>query len=74
MRIISHTTLVVGEGKKAEHVEPGKPVELDDDEAADLIKRGLAVKAVKVESKPADKETPPKDKTGGGNPKAGNHQ
>lgn len=74
MRIISHTTLLVGEGKKAEYVEPGKPVELDDDEAASLIKRGLAAKAVKVEPKPAEKETPPKEKTGSGNPKAGNSQ
>jgi len=74
MRITSHTTLLVGEGKDAEYVQPGTPVELDDKEAAKLIARGLAVKAVKAEPKPADKETPPKEKTGGGTPKAGNPQ
>ena len=74
MRITSHTTLLVGEGKDAEYVQPGTPVDLDDKEAAKLIARGLAAKVVKVESKPAEKETPPKDKTGGSNPKAGNHQ
>lgn len=72
MRITSHTTLLVGEGKDAEYVQPGTPVDLDDKEAAKLIARGLAAKAVRVETKPADKE-PPKEKAGG-NPKAGNPQ
>ena len=72
MRITSHTTLLVGEGKDAEYVQPGTPVDLDDKEAAKLIARGLAAKVVKVEAKPADKE-PPKEKTGGA-PKAVNPQ
>lgn len=73
MRITSHTTLLVGKGENAEYVEPGTVVELEDDEAEKLIARGFAVKAVKAESKPAEKETPPKEKAGG-NPKAGNPQ
>lgn len=71
MRITSHTTLLVGEGKDAEYVAPGTPVELDDKEAVKLIARGLAAKVAKVEAKPAEKE-PPKEKAGGA-PKAGNH-
>lgn len=73
MRITSHTTLLVGEGKDAEYVEPGTPVDLEDKEAEKLIARGLAVKAGKAETKPSDRETPPKDKAGA-NPKAGNAQ
>ena len=74
MRITSHTTLLVGDAKTAEYVIPGTVVELDDDEAGKLIARGLAVKAAKPETKPADKETPPKDNVGGGASKAGNAQ
>lgn len=72
MRITSHTTLLVGDAKNAEYVIPGTVVELDDNEAGKLIARGLAVKVAKPEVKPADKEMQPKDKSGGGTPKAGN--
>ncbi len=51
MKITSHTTLVVGKVGKAEEIPPGTPVDIDDDEAKDLIARGIAVKAGKAESK-----------------------
>jgi hypothetical protein len=66
MRIKSHTTLLVGEGKKAEYIEPGKAVELDDEEAADLIKRGFAVKAGKAEVPVPEKTDLSKNNTGNG--------
>lgn len=63
MKVTSHTTLVVGKAGKSEQVPPGTPVDLDDDEAKDLIARGIAVKVGKVETKPAEKE--PKEPQGG---------
>ncbi len=63
MKITSHTTLVVGKVGKAEEIPPGTPVDIDDDEAKDLIARGIAVKAGKAESKPSEKE--PKEPQGG---------
>lgn len=56
MKVTSHTTLVVGKAGKSEQVPPGTPVELDDEEAKDLIARGIAVKVGKAETKPAEKE------------------
>ncbi|MBL0320083.1 MAG: hypothetical protein IPP74_12470 [Alphaproteobacteria bacterium] len=58
MRITSHTTLVVGKPGKAESVLPGTAVDIDDDEAEDLIHRGLAVKVVKTKSKVSHIESP----------------
>lgn len=63
MKITSHTTLVVGKAGKSEEVPPGTPVDIDDDEARDLIARGIAVKVGKAETKPAEKE--PKEPQGG---------
>ncbi len=63
MKITSHTTLVVGKAGKAEEIPPGTPVDIDDDEAKDLIARGIAVKVGKAETKPAEKE--PKEPQGG---------
>ncbi len=57
MRITSHTTLITGKPGKPEAIEPGVAVDLDDEEAKDLIARGLAVRAAKIE-----RETHPKDK------------
>jgi len=47
MKITSHTTLVVGKANRSEQVPPGTPVELEDEEAKDLIARGLAVRVGK---------------------------
>ena len=66
MKVTSHTTLVVGKAGKSEQVPPGTPVELDDEEAKDLIARGIAVKVGKAETKPAEKE--PKEPQGGKQP------
>lgn len=66
MKVTSHTTLVVGKAGKSEQVPPGTPVDLDDDEAKDLIARGIAVKVGKAEAKPTEKET--KEPQGGKNP------
>lgn len=71
MKITSHTTLMVGKGDKAEYVDPGTPVELDDNEAAQLIKRGLAVKVAKTET-PAPEKTDPAKNNGGNGQGAGN--
>lgn len=70
MKITSHTTLVVGKAGKAEEVPPGTPVDIDDDEAKDLIARGIAVKVGKVESKAPEKEKTPEKETQGGKPPA----
>ncbi|MBL0319779.1 MAG: hypothetical protein IPP74_10905 [Alphaproteobacteria bacterium] len=56
MKITSHTTLVVGKAGKTEEVPPGAPVDIDDDEAKDLIARGIAVRVGKSD-KSAEKET-----------------
>ena len=67
MRITSHTTLVTGKPGKMEAIEPGVAVDVDDEEAKDLIARGLAVRAAKAEKeahpkdKPADKDNPAGD-------------
>jgi hypothetical protein len=66
MKVTSHTTLIVGKAGKSEQVPPGTPVDLDDDEAKDLIARGIAIKAGKAEAKPAEKET--KEPQGGKQP------
>lgn len=63
MKVTSHTTLIVGKAGKSEQVPPGTPVDIDDDEAKDLIARGIAVKVGKAETKPAEKE--PKESQGG---------
>jgi hypothetical protein len=63
MKVTSHTTLVVGKAGKSQQVPPGTPVDIDDDEAKDLIARGIAVKVGKAETKPAEKE--PKEPQGG---------
>lgn len=63
MKVTSHTTLVVGKAGKSEQVPPGTPVDIDDDEAKDLIARGIAVKVGKAETKPAEKG--PKEPQGG---------
>lgn len=39
MKIITKTTFIIDKGK---NIEPGKPIDLDDDEALSLIERGLA--------------------------------
>lgn len=72
MKVVSHSTLVITKEGKPHDVSPGTPVDLEDEEAKDLIKRGI-VTAVDA-AKPADKETPPKDKAGGSASKAGNAQ
>lgn len=67
MRITSHITLVVGTPGKQTEIPPGKPVDVDDEEALDLISRGLAVKHARGNargdsqaSKPQpEKENPP---------------
>jgi hypothetical protein len=69
MKVTSHTTLVVGKAGKSEQVPPGTPVDIDDDEAKDLIARGIAVKVGKADVKPAEKET--KDLQGGKPPAEG---
>lgn len=71
MRVTSHTTLIVTKGNKPQEIPPGTPVDIDDDEAADLIKRGIAMKVAKAEA-PAP-ENPAKN-NGGGNPGAGTGQ
>lgn len=68
MKVTSHTTLIVGKAGKSEQVPPGTPVDIEDEEARDLIVRGIAVKVSKAESKPAEKET--KDPQGGKQPPA----
>jgi hypothetical protein len=62
MKVISHTTLVVGKAGKSHPVPPGAPVDIEDEEARDLIARGLAIKVGKAE-KPTEKE--PKEPKGG---------
>ncbi len=57
MKVTSHTTLVVGKAGKSEQVPPGTPVDIDDEEAKDLIARGIAVKVGKADTKPLEKET-----------------
>ena len=66
MKVTSHTTLVVGKAGKSEQVPPGTPVDIDDEEAKDLIARGIAVKVGKTDTKPAEKET--KEPQGGKQP------
>ena len=68
MKVTSHTTLVIGKAGKSEQVPPGTPVDIEDEEAKDLIARGIAVRVSKAESKPAEKET--KDPQGGKQPPA----
>ncbi len=75
MKVTSHTTLVVGKAGKSEQVPPGTPIDLDDEEAKDLIARGIAVKVSKADAKPAEKETkepqggkPPTDPQGSKSP------
>jgi len=70
MKIISHTTLVVGKAGKTEEVPPGTPVDIDDDEAKDLIARGIAQRAAKAETKTTEKEKTPEKETQGGKPPA----
>ena len=69
MKVTSHTTLIVGKAGKAEEISPGTPVDIDDDEAKDLIARGIAVKVGKADVKPAEKEA--KDPQGGKSPAEG---
>ena len=59
MKITSHTTLVVGKAGKTEEVPPGTPVDIDDDEAKDLIARGIAQRVAKAEAKTTEKEKTP---------------
>lgn len=66
MKVTSHTTLVVGKAGKSEQVPPGTPVDIDDEEAKDLIARCIAVKVGKADTKPAEKET--KEPQGGKQP------
>lgn len=70
MKVTSHTTLVIGKAGKSEHVPPRTPVELDDEEAKDLIARGLAIKVGKADAKPAEKEKTPEKEAQGGKPPA----
>lgn len=72
MKITSHTTLVVTKGGKPQDIAPNTPVDIDDDEARDLIERGLAVKAAKSEAPAPEKADPAK--SNGGNSGAGNGQ
>lgn len=44
MRIVSHTTLIVGTPGDQEEIPPGKPVDVEDKEAQRLISLGLAAK------------------------------
>lgn len=68
MKVTSHTTLVIGKAGKAEEIPPGTPVDIDDDEAKDLIARGLAVRVAKAEPKPEKEKTPDKEMQGGKSP------
>lgn len=70
MRVTSHTTLIVGKAAKSEQVPPGTPVDIDDDEAKDLIARGIAVKVGKADAKSAEKEKVPEKEVQGGKPPA----
>ncbi|MFO0110419.1 MAG: hypothetical protein ACK52W_07805 [Alphaproteobacteria bacterium] len=56
MKITSHTTLVVGKANRSEQIPPGTPVDIEDEEAKDLIARGLAVRIGK--EKPARTTAP----------------
>lgn len=71
MKVTSHSTLVVTKNGKPHEVPPGTPVDIEDEEARDLIERGLAVKAAKAESpapeKPEKPEKPDPTKNNGGN-------
>jgi hypothetical protein len=69
MKVTSHTTLVIGKAGKAEEIPPGTSVDIDDDEAKDLIARGIAIKVGKADAKPAEKET--KEPQGGKPPAEG---
>lgn len=70
MKVTSYSTLVATKNGKPYDVPPGMPVELEDEEAADLIKRGIAVKAAKAEA-PApeklEKTDPAKPNSNSGN-------
>lgn len=70
MKVTSHSTLVVGRPGKAEDIPPGTPVNIDDEEARDLIARGIAVKVGKAETKPAEPQgsEPPIDPDAGKQP------
>jgi hypothetical protein len=77
MKVTSHSTLVVTKDKKPHEVPPGTPVEIDDEEALDLIERGLAVEAVKATApeKPEKPEkTDPAKNNGGNGQKNGKQQ
>lgn len=71
MKVTSHSTLVVTKNGKPHEVPPGTPVDIEDEEARDLIERGLAVKAAKAEApapeKPEKPEKPDPTKNNGGN-------
>lgn len=71
MKITSQSTLVVTKNGKPQDVPPGTPVDIDDEEARDLIERGIVVKAAKAEApapeKPEKPEKPDPTKNNGGN-------
>lgn len=70
MKVTSYSTLIVGKAGKPEEVPPGTPVNLDDDEARDLIERGIVVKVGKAAAAPVEPpaETPPADPEAGKQP------
>ncbi len=71
MKVTSQSTLVVTKGGKPHDVPPGTPVDIDDEEARELIARGIAVKAAKAETPAPEKpekpeKTDPAKNNGGG--------
>ena len=64
MKVTSNSTLVVTKGGKPHDIAPGTPVDIDDDEARDLIARGIAVKVAKAEA-PAPTTPDPARNNGG---------
>ena len=58
MKVTSHTTIAVTKEKKLHYLPPGTVVELEKEEALDLIQRGIAVSAEPPKDKPVDKDKP----------------
>ena len=75
MKVTSHSTLVVTKNGKPHEVPPGTPVDIDDEEALDLIKRGHAAKVAKAETPAPEKpEKPDPAKNNGSGNGQGNGQ
>lgn len=76
MKVTSHSTLVVTKNGKPHEVPPGTPVDIEDEEARDLIERGHAVEAVKAAAPAPEKleKTDPAKNNGGNGQKNGKQQ